>query len=143
MAQWFSIEVLNGPAAARGWADAYGDALAQAALSEHAVDWSWHHDRWGSVFEIGFEDEEAWERFRNLIVVKAALDAVPDPVNGLIVYRGRGGSSSAGKPRRPRPLAGSGAAALPLPGPDSSELTLPEPQHRLVGVGACPGRPRS
>jgi len=47
--------------------------------------------------------------------VRTALDSVPDPVGGLLVYRGRGGSSGASFPRRPRPLAGSGAAALPLP----------------------------
>ncbi len=33
----------------------------------------------------------------------------------LIMYRGRGGSSGASFPRRPRPLIGSGSAALPLP----------------------------
>ena len=40
---------------------------------------------------------------------------MPDPVSGLIVYRGRGGNAGRGEPRRPRPLIGSGAAALPLP----------------------------
>ena len=40
---------------------------------------------------------------------------MPDPLTGLIVYRGRGGSSGAPFPRKPRPLVGSGSAALPLP----------------------------
>jgi hypothetical protein len=67
------------------------------------------------VLELEVPDEAAWEAFRGLPAVAAALDAVPDPVSGLIVYRGRGGSSSRPEPRKPRPLAGSGAAALPLP----------------------------
>jgi hypothetical protein len=64
---------------------------------------------------VCFGDEEAWESYANLPVVHAALDAVPDPLTGLIVYRGRGGSSGAPFPRKPRPLVGSGSAALPLP----------------------------
>jgi hypothetical protein len=67
------------------------------------------------VFEVSFDDEAAWESFTSLPAVRAALDAVPDPLTGLIVYRGRGGSSGASFPRRPRPLVGSGSAALPLP----------------------------
>jgi hypothetical protein len=49
--------------------------------------------------------------------VRAALDAVPDPVNGLLVYRGRGGGAGAGTRRRPRPFAGAGAVELPEPAP--------------------------
>ena len=45
-----------------------------------------------------------------------ALDAVPDPVNGLIVYRGRGGGAGSVSPRKPRPSAGAGAMALTEPG---------------------------
>jgi hypothetical protein len=67
------------------------------------------------VLELDFDDEAAWDRFRNLTAVQAALEAVPDPVSGLIMYRGRGGSSGTVEPRRPKPLAGSGSAALPLP----------------------------
>jgi hypothetical protein len=43
---------------------------------------------------------------------------VPDPVNGLLIYRGRGGTSASGKPRRPRPAPAAGAMALPLPADD-------------------------
>ncbi|HEX6211700.1 MAG TPA: hypothetical protein VF136_13045, partial [Methylomirabilota bacterium] len=57
----------------------------------------------------------AWERFRASLPVQTALDAVPDPVSGVIVYRGRGGSAGRSQPRKPKPLSGSGAAALPLP----------------------------
>ena len=57
----------------------------------------------------------AWTRYRESVGVQLALDAVPDPVTGLIVYKGRGGNSGTRKPRKPRPLIGSGAASLPLP----------------------------
>src|SRR3954452_12893740 len=105
-----SIEVLDGARSASLWAEAHGDALVEAALTGGATDWSWHRHTWGVVLELGFADEAAWERFRSLPVVDAALDAVPDPVSGLIVYRGRGGSSGRVEPRSPRPLVGSGAA---------------------------------
>lgn len=112
---WFSIEVLDGSTSARLWAEAHGDVLTESGLGHGALDWSWHHHTWGVVFEIRFEDEAAWDRWRESPVVVAALDRVPDPVSGLIVYKGRGGSSGRVQPRRPKPLSGSGAAALPLP----------------------------
>ena len=112
---WFSIEVFDGSSSASLWADAWGDSLVGAAFSFGATDWSWHRNTWGVVLELEFKDEEAFEQYRSLVTVKAALDAVPDPVSGLIVYRGRGGSAGRVNPRRPRPLSGSGAAALPFP----------------------------
>jgi len=115
MAEWFSIEVMNGSASARPWYEAYSDLLVGLALSHGAVDWEWHLPAWGCLLELAFADEEAWERFRRHPTVQAALDAVPDPVNGLVIHRGRGGSSGTRSPRRPRPLAGAGAASLPLP----------------------------
>lgn len=115
MGEWFSIEVLNGATPAVSWFHAYGDLLAGTAISRGATDWQWQHHTWGHVLEIEFRDEADWEAFRALPAVIAALDAVPDPVNGLLVHRGRGGSSGARWPRRPRPLRGSGAASLPLP----------------------------
>jgi hypothetical protein len=93
----------------------WSDALSGAALSSGATDWSWHRHSWGVVFETEFVDEAAWEAFRELASVRAALDAVPDPVSGLIVYRGRGGSAGSAEPRKPRPMIGSGSAELPLP----------------------------
>lgn len=130
MEQWFSIEVLDGSYPAGLWSGSHGDALTESALGFGALDWSWHAHSWGVVFEIRFEDEAAWDRWRESPTVVAALDAVPDPVSGLIVYRGRGGSSGRAEPRRPRPLLGSGAAALPLPMndwlvPAEDELRLP------------------
>jgi hypothetical protein len=112
---WMSIEVFDGAFGASSWADANGDRLVETALSHGALDWSWHRCSWGVIFEVAFPDETTWERFRASPAVEAALDSVPDPVTGLIVYRGRGGSSGARQPRRPRPLVGVGAAALPLP----------------------------
>ncbi len=49
-------------------------------------------------------------------------------MNGLLIYRGRGGSSAAGKPRRPRPAPSAAAAALPEPEPERSfDLTRSAP----------------
>jgi hypothetical protein len=115
MSAWFSIEVLDGIVSASVWSEAHGDALIESAFLTGATDWNWHRHTWGVVLELNFDDESAWERFRNTTAVQAALEAVPDPVSGLIVYRGRGGSSGTVEPRRPKPLVGSGSAALPLP----------------------------
>jgi hypothetical protein len=110
-----SIEVLDGAFSASFWAEGHADNLIQAAFSHGAVDWRLHHLRWGVVLEFGFTDQEQWERFRGDVAVEAALDAVPNPSSGLLIYRGWGGSSWTRQPRRPRPQAGAGAAALPLP----------------------------
>ena len=106
MAEWWSIEVLHGEFSAFRWQEQHDSALIEAALTNGAVDGSWHADSWGVVFEVLFETEEQWQTFRNLPAVRAALDAVPDPVNGLLVYRGRGGGQAPGNragqsPRQP------------------------------------------
>jgi hypothetical protein len=119
--EWWSIEVFNGRFSAARWKDAHGEALVEAALTNGAVDWAWHEHRWGVVLEVAFAEEWRWERLYALPAVQAALDATPDPVNGLLVHRGRGGSSGTRLPRRPRPLAGAGAVELPEPDPDPSE----------------------
>src|ERR1700689_4045825 len=115
MAEWWAIEVLNGDAPASRWHGEHASALLEAALTNGARDASWRQHRWGVSFEALFDSEEQWEAFRNLPVVRAALDAVPDPVNGLLIYRGRGGTSAAGRPRRPRPAPSAAAVALPEP----------------------------
>jgi hypothetical protein len=113
MADYWSIEVFNGSASsAMAWRQAYGSALVESALSNGAREWAWVETRWGVVLEVSFEQEEDWLRFRGLPAVRAALDGVPDPVNGLLVYRGRGGSSGSRSPRRPRPAPTAGAVAL-------------------------------
>ncbi|MEO7443213.1 MAG: hypothetical protein ABIW46_06760 [Acidimicrobiales bacterium] len=122
MSWQMSIEVLDGPFAAGRWADAHGDAMVEAALGHGALDWCWRRMGWGVLFEVHFVDEEHWQRFRTNPAVVAALDAVPDGVSGLLIYRGWGGGSSAREPKRPRPFAGAGAAALPLPLPWIDDL---------------------
>lgn len=115
---WWSIEVLDGPAgSARGWQDGRGQALTEAAITNGAYDWQWHTHTWGVLFEIAFASDERWHAFRDLPVVRAALDAVPDPISGLLIYPGRGGSAGRNQPRNPRPVAGAGAAPLPAEDP--------------------------
>ncbi len=134
---WYSIEVFDGSFAAGVWADAHGDNIVETALQGGALDWEWHRTPWGVVFEVEFEDDQAWERFRATLAMQAALDAVPDPVAGLLVYKGRGGSSGKRDPRKPRPLLGSGSATLPIPDDFTEAVFAPEPiERRLVTVGA-------
>src|SRR4051794_3246498 len=104
---WMSIEVFDGSSSASAWQEAWGDRLVENALLSGALDWTWHRSTWGVIFEVAFTDEDAWQRYRDSLGVTVALDAVPDPVSGLIVYRGRGGSSGTRNPRKPRPLIGS------------------------------------
>jgi len=113
--EWLTVEVVDGDFPASGWRRAHEDALVEAALTNGASFWEWHSTRWGVVLELAFDTDERLERFRTLPVVRAALDAVPDRVNGLLVYRGRGGGAGALVPRRPRPAPVSAAAALPEP----------------------------
>lgn len=119
MAEWWSIEVWHGESSAFRWQREYDSALIEAALTNGALDGRWHADRWGVVFEVLFEHEEQWEAFRNLPLVRASLDAVPDPVDGLLIYRGRGGGASTREPRRPKRPPAAGAMELPEPVEDS------------------------
>lgn len=115
MAEWWSIEVMHGEGSAFRWQAEHDSVLIEAALTNGARDGKWHADRWGVAFEVLFDTEEQWEKFRNLPAVRAALDGVPDPVNGLLIYRGRGGGAGSRHPRRPRPSPAAGAMALPEP----------------------------
>ncbi|MEO9137748.1 MAG: hypothetical protein ABI345_01650 [Jatrophihabitans sp.] len=117
--EFWTIEVADGAwAPARRWRAAHGERLVEAALTNRAHEWSWVVRGWGVLLELGFVDESDWLRFRDSAAVRGALDAVPDPINGLFVYSGRGGSSAAGVPRRPRPNLGSGTASLPETEPE-------------------------
>jgi hypothetical protein len=139
--QWWSIEVFNGRFSAGRWKRAHGASLVEAAISNGAVDWAWHEHRWGVVLEVAFLDESRWERFYELPAVQAALDAVPDPVKGLLVHRGRGGSAGSRLPRRPRPLAGAGAAELPEPEPERWRTdAVGSPSGALSPIGGRYGR---
>jgi hypothetical protein len=116
MAEWWSIEVFSGdklPASA--WRYAYEDELTEAAITNGALYYEWHDTEYGVIFEVLFPADEQWESFRSLPAVRAALDGVPDPVNGLLIYRGRGGAAGSRKPRKPKPAPG--AAALELEEP--------------------------
>jgi hypothetical protein len=117
-AEWLTIEVVDAGAPASGWRSAHGEALVEAAVTRGALYWEWHETRWGVVLELVFPDDERLDRFRRLPALLAALDAAPDPVHGLAVYRGRGGGSGARVPRRPLPRPVAGAAAWPLPDDD-------------------------
>jgi len=129
MAEWWSIEVFDSQVeAALRWKNSHSSRLIESAITGGAAEWAWIEHRSGVVFEVSFADEDRWQRFRALPAVQSALDAVPDPVNGLLVYRGRGGSSGAGRPRRPKPTAGAGAVALPEPASQQAwDLTVAEP----------------
>ena len=134
MADWYSIEVSNSASgSARTWSEAYGDVLTGIALAEGATSWAWRHESWGSVLEVEVSDEAAWTRFLTVDAVKASLEAIPDPVNGLSIHPGRGGSSGSRDPRRPRPRIGSGAASVPLSVEDQPEV-MPE-QTRIFSRG--------
>jgi hypothetical protein len=125
--QWWSIEVMDGAFSAEQWRVSYGRSLFESAVTHGAVDWTWRPTEWGIVLEVEFRDGDAWQAFRQLPAVQAALDAVPDPDRGLFVFPGRGGSSDAMLPRRPRPNLGAGGAALPVP---------PEPEIIAHAVGS-------
>lgn len=142
MAEWWSIEVLHGEFSAFQWQQSYDSELIEAALTNGALDGTWHAGDWGVAFEVCFNTAEEWGAFRNLPVVRAALDSVPDPVNGLLIYRGRGGTSASGKPRRPRPAPAAGAMALPEPADEAVwDLTDAAPPE-LVGAAAVRSRVR-
>ncbi len=111
---WWSVEVSDSSAgSARGWLDSLGNALTEAAVTHGAYEWNWHTHSWGVLFEIAFASDERWAEFRAWAAATSALDAVPDPANGLHVYPGRGGSAGQRQPRTPRPVTGAGAAPLP------------------------------
>jgi hypothetical protein len=131
MSEWWSIEILDGEFSAGRWRDAHGSDLIESALTNGAVNWDWHQHDWGIVFEVCFADEDQWHSFRGLPLVRAALDAVPDRVNGLLIYRGRGGSAGTPSRRPKRPSAGAGALELPEPEAERIlDLAASEPPAR-------------
>jgi hypothetical protein len=116
MAEWWTVEVFSGdkqPASA--WRYSYEDMLTAAAISHGAVYWDWYDSEYGVVFEVCFATDKQWEAFLALATVKGALDSVPDPVDGLLVYRGRGGAAGSRKPRGPRPAPSAAAMELAEP----------------------------
>ncbi len=150
MAEWWSIEVFSGDKLpASGWRYAYEDELTEAAITNGALYYEWHDTEYGVIFEVLFPGDKEWESFRGLPAVRAALDGVPDPVNGLLIYRGRGGAAGGTKPRKPKPAPG--AAALELEEPEEERrLKIKRPRRLhynasqvdelLRELGADPGR---
>ena len=148
MAEWWSIEVFSGDKLpASGWRYAYEDDLTEAAITHGALYYEWHDTEYGVIFEVLFPSDQEWESFRALPAVRAALDGVPDPVNGLLIYRGRGGAAGATKPRKPKPAPG--AAALELEEPKEErrlkrarrlKYNASEVDELMRELGAEPGR---
>jgi hypothetical protein len=124
---WWSIEVVDAELTADQWRESWSGALIEAAVSHGAQDWDWHRTPWGLVLEVAFADWDVWAVYRRLPVVVAALDATPDPVNGLMIYPGRGGSANSRMPRRPRPIAGPGTAPIPAGSGAPVESAYPLP----------------
>ena len=140
MAEWWSIEVFDATEqTARRWKQAHQDTLTEAAITHGATYWEWHEHQYGVVFEVLFETDEQWEAVRDLPGVRAALEDVPDPVNGLLIYRGRGRGAGARKPRRPKPAPS--ASAIELPDPKLEEVVKldrsdpPEDSHLFQARG--------
>lgn len=113
--QWLTIEVFDADIPAGAWERAHHDALVEAAVTLGCVYWDWHQHRWGVVVEFAFLEESPRDAFRDATAVRAAIDAAPDPVSGVLVYPHRGGGSGSRVPRVPRPAAGAGAVELPEP----------------------------
>jgi hypothetical protein len=121
MAEWWTVEVFSGEKLpASGWRYAYEDELTEAAITHGAMYYEWHDSQYGVIFEILFPSDAEFEAFRELPAVRAALEAVPDPVNGLLIYRGRGGAAGGTKPRKPKPA------------PSAAALELEEPKEEVV-----------
>jgi hypothetical protein len=141
MAEWWSIEVFDSQIqAALRWKDSYRAQLVESAITSGAVELAWIEHRAGVVFEVCFPDEANWDVFRGLPAVISALDGVPDPVSGLLVYKGRGGGAGARKPKRPKPPAGAGAITLPEPvEPGVVDLTVAELAGRATGQARAAG----
>jgi len=79
-------------------------------------DWMWHEFGRGVVAEVELPGEFARERLLRLQPYVAAYGAVPDPVDGLRVHRGRDDRARVRWPRRPGPLAGAGGGGTPQAG---------------------------
>ncbi|MBY8876466.1 hypothetical protein [Actinacidiphila acidipaludis] len=117
-ADWWSIEILDAEHAmtsAADWRDAYAQSLAESLVTNGASSWEWYTFSWGVVLEVAFTEERAWQDWKALPGTRAALDAVPDPLAGLLVHRGHGGASGRYVPRTP---------AIP---PAADRVALPEP----------------
>ena len=126
MSEWYSIEVFDGASSAALWADLHGDTLLESALLSGAKDWSWHGHSWGVVLELAFADVKAWEAWRALAHVQAALDGVGAVVEGLEAAEPRG-------PAGPCPWLAAVPRPCPCPGSGTTRASPSSPHGR----GAC------
>jgi hypothetical protein len=108
---------------AAAWRGAYAQTLAESLVTNGAAAWKWFEFSWGVVLEVAFADERGWLDWRSLPGTQAALDAVPDPLRGLLVHRGHGGSSGGYVPRAPRIAPAADSVALPEPTADRALVT--------------------
>ncbi len=65
MAEWLTVEVLDGGEPASSWRRAYGDGPVEAAITQGARYWEWHDTRWGVVLEVVVDDDDRLERDGN------------------------------------------------------------------------------
>lgn len=115
---WWSIEIMDAERAeisAALWREAYAAFLTESLVTNGARQWKWFEHTWGVVLEVAFRTEEQWLAWRALPGTQAALDAVPDPVVGLLVHRGHGGACGAYVPRVPSVPPAGERVALPEP----------------------------
>ncbi|WUH93878.1 hypothetical protein OG900_29695 [Streptomyces sp. NBC_00433] len=116
---WWSIEVMDvedgAVHTATGWRDAYAQVLTESLITNGASSWRWFEHSWGVVLEVAFAEEESWADWLALPGTAATLDAVPDPVRGLIVHRGHGGASGSYVPRPAGTAPRADSVALPEP----------------------------
>jgi hypothetical protein len=130
-----AIEILDAAFPASSWQRAWGDALTTSAMEWSGLDWQWREFTWGLLFMVAFPTEAEYEEWRRLPAVIAALDAVPDPVSGLIFHRGWGGTSGSGEPRRGKPLTGAGGAEVPEPVEEIPDDAVADAVRHAVGAG--------
>jgi hypothetical protein len=135
---WITVEVFDGDlsdggTSAAAWARAWHDRIVEAAVTGGAAFWDEHEHRWGVVLEFVFADERRRDAFRQAPLLRAALDAAPDPM-GVVVYPHRGGGAGVRQPRRPRPVLDADAAALPEPDPESDRPVSCTTLTRAEGV---------
>jgi hypothetical protein len=117
-ADWWAIEIADSEHAetsAAAWRDAYAQTLGESLVTNGAVLWEWFEHSWGVILEVAFREERTWLNWRSLPGTQAALDAVPDPLNGLLVHRGHGGTS------------GGYVLNVPRIPPPADRVALPEP----------------
>ena len=110
-----TVEIIDGQFSATLWFEQEGDRLLEAAFWHGASEWARHDLEWGLVVELGFPSQAEWDKCNADPVFLAVLDQVPDPVNGVHVSVGWGGSAGVREPRRPPKLPSAGAVALPDP----------------------------